>query len=149
MNKGRQFAVAAVGGMLLAPFAALAEVPTVPETCNVRFSESVLRSESLTTLCGCSRVTRGFVSSLQRSDVFADVLNATGQNCPALATILTETVTATVAAPPQDEEPDDDDRRRVNLGPPPGQPETPPEDEPPVDEPDDPPLEDDDVDNGW
>lgn len=154
MNNRGQFAVA-FGIVLMAPLAALAEVPTVPETCNVRFAETVLRSESLSTLCGCDRVTRGFVVKLQRSSAFEDVLGTTGENCPAMATVLTETVTNTVAPPaPNEGGGDDGDRPGFDFGPPRGQPQTPPTEEPPTEEPpaDDPgnpPTGYDDVDNGW
>lgn len=77
---------------LMAASAAMAE----PEICNRNTARIAANGGDMDTLCGCSHVTPGFLTQLQRHADFGNVLQATSAQCPGLAGLLTDLPTGSI-----------------------------------------------------
>ncbi len=96
MGNNIRFGLAA---LVAAPFigvmatgAAIAE----PQTCTVNTARVAANEGDFDTLCGCSHVTRGFVSHLQNRSDFASILQNTSAQCPGLTQLLSDLPTASI-----------------------------------------------------
>ncbi len=78
---------------VMATGAAIAE----PQTCTVNTARVAANEGDFDTLCGCSQVTRGFVSHLQKRSDFASILQNTSAQCPGLAQLLSDLPTASIS----------------------------------------------------
>ncbi len=78
---------------VMATGAAIAE----PQTCTVNTARVAANEGDFDTLCGCSHVTRGFVSHLQTRSDFASILQNTSAQCPGLTQLLSDLPTASIS----------------------------------------------------
>lgn len=78
----------------MTPGAAIAE----PQVCSVNTARSAANEGDFDTLCGCSHVTRGFVTHLQKRSDFDSILQNTSAQCPGLTQLLSDLPTASIAS---------------------------------------------------
>ena len=108
----------------------------VGKRCTSDFAKSAMSSADPMEICSCEVVTLGFVRYLQNRSEFGDILEQTADQCPALATVLSETPTATAGGPRrQNEERPDSDSPRPSPTTTETPDPTPPSDPPPSDPP--------------
>ncbi|WP_299659253.1 hypothetical protein [uncultured Ruegeria sp.] len=89
-----------MAALVAAPFigvisssAAVAE----PQTCTVNTARSAANEGDYGTLCGCSHVTQGFVTHLQRRSDLPSILQNTAAQCPGLTDLLIDLPTASIS----------------------------------------------------
>lgn len=108
----------------------------VGKRCTADFAKVTMSSSDPMEICTCEVVTLGFVRYLQNRTEFGDILEQTADQCPALATVLSETPTASVRGPRrQNEERPDGDGPRDGPTPTATSDPTPASDPPPSDPP--------------
>ncbi|WP_052265244.1 hypothetical protein [Ruegeria sp. ANG-R] len=98
MGKNKRVGLAAFVAAPFIGFMATGVAAAEPQICTVNTARLAANEGDFDTLCGCSHVTRGFVTHLQKRSDFDSILQNTASQCPGLTQLLTDLPTASIAS---------------------------------------------------